>query len=44
MARELFILTGVLEMYNAAYVEADSHFSNGVYVATNPKDRLLGYL
>jgi hypothetical protein len=44
MARELFTLMAVLEMYNAAYIEADCYYSGSVYVPTNPRDRLLGYL
>ena len=44
MTRELFQLVAILELYNAAYIEADSHFISSVYVASNPKERLPGYL
>jgi hypothetical protein len=44
MTRELFQLVAVLELYNAAYIEADAHFTSSTYISTNPRDRLLGYL
>ena len=44
MAREIFQLLAVLELYGAAYIEADAYFTSSVYVSSNPRDRLLGYL
>jgi hypothetical protein len=44
MAKELFQLVGILELYGAAYIEADAYFTSSVYVSSNPRDRLLGYL
>jgi hypothetical protein len=44
MSKELFQLVGLLELYGAAYIEADAFFTSSVYVSSNPRDRLLGYL